>query len=214
MTLSGLQIATVVGIWILYGLLHSFTASLSLKQWVAGRWPGLMPFYRLLFNLSAGVTLIPPLLLIYLWRGPYLWQWSGLYWFIANGLGLLAVAGFVWSLRYYDGDEFLGLRQLREQERRVEDQECLYISPLHRFVRHPWYCLGLIIIWTRDMDEVFLVSALMMTGYFILGARLEERKLLIYHGERYANYQNRVPALFPLPWRFLAREEAAALMKE
>lgn len=214
MELSGLQIATIVSLWLLYGLFHSFTASLRLKQWVARQWPRRMPFYRLLFNLMAGITLIPPLLLIYLWHGPYLWQWSGPYWYVANGLALLAVAGFVWSLRFYDGDEFLGLRQIRDREQRVEDQERFYISPLHRFVRHPWYCLGLVIIWTRDMDSVFLISSLMMTGYFIVGSRLEEAKLLIYHGERYRIYRHRVPGLFPLPGRYLTREEALALMEE
>ncbi len=214
LSLSGVQVVIVVGTWILYGLFHSFTASLGLKQWVAKRWPQRMPFYRLLFNLLAGLTLIPPLFLIYLWHGPYLWQWSGASWFVANGLALLAVGGFAWSLRHYDGDEFLGLRQIREQEQRVEDQERFYISPLHRFVRHPWYFLGLVIIWTRDMDGVFLLSALMMTLYFFIGSRLEEAKLLIYHGERYQIYKDRVPGLFPLPWRFLSRDESVALMKE
>lgn len=214
MELDLFKIFAVCSAWMLYGLLHSFTASLGLKHRVAKRWPQHMPLYRLMFNLLAGITLVPPLLLIYLWREPYLWQWSGIGWFIANGLALLALAGFVWSLRYYDGSEFLGLRQWRERERRVEDQERFYISPLHRFVRHPWYFLGLVIIWTRDMDTVFLLSSLMMSGYFIIGSRLEEAKLLVYHGERYRTYRDRVPALFPLPWRYMKESEAEELMRE
>ncbi len=167
--------------------------------------------YRLLFNLLALLLLLPPLILIYLWQGPWLWQWSGPFAWLANGLALLAMAGFFWSLKYYDGAEFLGLRQWREQEKRVEDQEHLHISPLHRHVRHPWYALGLVLIWTRDMDAVLLISALLMTLYFVIGYRLEERKLVAYHGDRYRIYRQRVPGLIPLPWRYLTRKEAEQL---
>ncbi|WP_260294353.1 hypothetical protein [Sedimenticola hydrogenitrophicus] len=211
--LTAEQIVIVCSAWLLYGLVHSFTASLWLKQRVARRWPERMPLYRLGFNLLAAITLAPSLWLIYRWHGDFLWRWTGPGWWLSNGLALAAIGGFVWSLRYYDGAEFLGLRQWRERERRVEDQERFYISPLHRFVRHPWYFLALVMVWTRDMDGVFLLSSLMISGYFILGSRLEERKLLVYHGERYRRYRERVPALFPLPWRHLSTRQAEALMR-
>ncbi|WP_428623119.1 methyltransferase family protein [Sedimenticola sp.] len=211
MGLNSAQIVILCTIWLVYGLVHSITASLTLKRWVARRWPACMPLYRLAFNLLALVALIPPLLLIYRWQGDWLWRWTGAGWYVANGLALAAIGGFAWSLRYYDGAEFVGLRQWRERETQVEDQERFYISPLHRFVRHPWYFLGLVILWTRDMDKVFLVSSLMITGYFIIGSRLEERKLLIYHGEPYRRYRERVAALFPLPGRYLTKEQAKAL---
>lgn len=212
--LSAAQVVLICATWALYGVLHSFTASLWLKRRLAERWPGRMPLYRLLFNLLAVITLIPPLWMIYRWHGDWLWQWTGTGWWLANGLALAAIGGFAWSLRYYDGSEFIGLRQWRERERRVEDQERFYISPLHRFVRHPWYSLGLVILWTRDMDGVFLLSSLMITGYFILGSRLEERKLLVYHGARYRQYREQVPALVPLPWRYLTASQAKALMAD
>lgn len=212
--LDGWQVLLLCGGWLLYGGVHSLTASLWLKRRVARRWPQWMPFYRLLFNLFALFSLLPLLVLLYLWQGPYLWQWRGFSGVVADSLGLLAVVGFVWSLRYYDGSEFLGLRQWRSAERRVEDQEHLHISPLHRFVRHPWYFLGLVILWTRDMDGVMFLSSLMISGYFLLGSRFEERKLLVYHGERYRYYRTRVPGLIPRPWRFLRRREAERLMQD
>jgi hypothetical protein len=94
----------------------------------------------------------------------------------------------------------------------VEDQERFYISPLHRFVRHPWYSLGLVLVWTRDMNGPLLLSASAITLYFIVGSRLEERKLLVYHGEAYRRYRARVPGLIPLPWRYLNRQAARALV--
>jgi len=117
-------------------------------------------------------------------------------------------------MRAYDGGEFLGLRQLRAGTRTVEDQEAFRISPLHRYVRHPWYFLSLVIVWTRDMNAAMLLSAIVITAYFVVGSRLEERKLIAYHGERYRRYMEKVAGLVPLPWKVLSPEEARELLAE
>jgi protein-S-isoprenylcysteine O-methyltransferase Ste14 len=173
-----------------------------------------MPLYRLTYNAFATLLLIPPLWFTFTLRGPYLWQWSGIGWWLANGLALAAVLGVFWSLRHYDSGEFLGTRQWRRGERSVEDQEQFHVSDLHRFVRHPWYSLSLVMVWTRDMDLSFLVSAILITLYFVLGSLLEESKLVTYHGETYRRYRQRVPGLVPLPWRYLSEEEARQLERE
>jgi protein-S-isoprenylcysteine O-methyltransferase Ste14 len=201
-------------LWLAYFLLHSLFASLWLKARVAARWPGLMPFYRLAFNAQALVLLLPPLWLMWWLGAEPLWQCEGIWNILRFTLMGLAVAGFAWSLRYYDSREFLGLRQLHEQLHEIEDQERLHISPLHRYVRHPWYSLGLVLVWTQEMDLARLVSALMITGYLVFGSLLEERKLLVYHGERYHRYRQRVPGLIPLPHRYLTRQEAEKLLEE
>lgn len=197
--------------WLAYGALHSLLASHGCKAWVARRWPGLMPYYRLSFNLLALLLLLPLGWLLHRWRGEPLWQWHGLASWLAHGLAFGALLLFVWSLRYYDSREFLGLRQLAERRRDIGDGEALCLSPLHRFVRHPWYSLGLVLIWTQPMDWALLISALCISGYFILGSRLEERKLLVLHGAVYADYRRLVPALLPLPWRRLSPEQAREL---
>lgn len=202
----------VLAAWTVYFAVHSLLASLRVKTWVAVHQPRFMPFYRLTYNAVALLLLMLPLGLTLAWRGPLLWRWEGLWGWVADGLALAAMAGFVWTLRDYDGGEFLGLRQWRRGDPGVADQERFQISPLHRFVRHPWYTLGLVMVWTRDMDLLFLISSLMITLYLVVGARLEERKLLVYHGEVYGEYRRRVPALIPRPWRYLDRATAAALV--
>ncbi len=197
--------------WLAYFVLHSLLASLTVKRWVVRRRPQWMPAYRLFFNLMATLLVLPPLAMTFAFRGQPLWQWSGPWRWASAGLVLAAVLGVVWSLRHYDGAEFLGLRQWRGRVRSVEDQERMRISPLHRFVRHPWYFLGLVLVWSQDMDPAFLTSAIAISLYFVVGSRLEERKLMIYHGAAYREYRARVPGLFPLPWRYLTREQAEAL---
>jgi protein-S-isoprenylcysteine O-methyltransferase Ste14 len=206
-----LRLSLLVLAWLVYFGLHSLLASLPLKRWVARNHPDWTPGYRLFFNISATLLLVPPLAITYLERGPWLWEWTGIGWWIANGLAAAAAFGILWSLRWYDGSEFLGLRQWRSGVRAAEDQESFHLSPLHRYVRHPWYSLGLVLVWTRDMDPAFLTTAAMITLYFILGSRLEESKLLVYHGERYRSYRRQVPGLIPLPWRYLTRDQARDL---
>ena len=200
--------------WIGYFALHSALASLAVKRWVASAWPNLMPYYRLTFNILASLLILPILWLTYHDSAPMLWRWQGIAAWLANGLALAAILGFWFSLKSYDMQEFLGLRQLQLHVRKVEDQEHFHLSPFHRFVRHPLYFFGLVLIWTRDMSVTTLLSSVFITLYFIAGSWLEEKKLLVYHGDTYRRYMARVPGLIPLPWKFLTAEEAEALAKQ
>ena len=211
MQLGATQVLALVTAWSAYAALHSLLASLTCKRWAAQRWPALLPPYRLVFNLLAVILLVPPLWLTLAWSGPLLWAWSGPWAWLANGLGLAALAGFALSSRHYDMQSFSGLAQWRDRERRVEDLGGFRLSPLHRYVRHPWYALGLVILWTRDMDQARLISTLCITLYLWLGSLLEERKLRVFHGEAYARYQRRVNGLLPLPGKVLSVAEAREL---
>ncbi len=196
--------------WIAYVALHSWFASLGFKRWFAARWPRLFPSYRLIYNAVATLLALPIAWLVFAVPSPTLWTWQGAWAWLMQGLGLLALAGFVWSARFYDGLTFLGLR--RGHEGHIGSaEEPLVISPLHRFVRHPWYFLGLVLIWTRDMNLHWFITCVIATVYFIIGSRLEECKLELAYGERYARYRARVPGLFPLPWRYLDAAQARAL---
>ncbi len=214
MELSHSQIGLLISVWAGYGILHSTLASLSVKRWAARRWPASPRFYRLFFNLIALISLIPPFVVMHFSRGEALWKWSGIGFVVSNGLAALAIAGFLYSLRGYDTGEFLGTRQWRSRNTAVEDQEHFHISPFHRHVRHPWYFFALVILWTRSMDAALLVTAICLTLYFWWGSLLEERKLLVYHGNVYAEYRKRAPGLLPLPWRYLSRTEAEDLAKK
>ena len=208
------HIAIVASYWLFYFALHSLTASLGLKGWVAARYPQWMPYYRLGFNLLSTLLLLPVLWMSLRWQQPLLWQWQGVIGWLMHGATIAAIIGFWFSLRDYDSAELLGLRQIREGIRSVEDQERFHIGEFHRYVRHPWYFLALVLIWSRAMDPIMLTSAVMLSLYFIFGSRLEERKLIQYHGPIYRAYQRRVAGLMPLPWRILSRSQAAALLQQ
>lgn len=205
---------SLVSAWLAYFFIHSLMASLWLKHKIQGIWPKAMPVYRLVFNLLAVFLLLVPLGILFSARGNLILDWSGVWQWVSHGLALLALMGFVWSTRFYDSNEFLGIRQFKQKIESVEDQETFQLSPMHRYVRHPWYFLGLILIWTRDMDIYFLVSACLMTLYFIAGSWMEERKLCAYHGLVYQRYRQKVAGLIPLPWKMLSRVEAEKLVNQ
>ncbi|HFD12248.1 MAG TPA: hypothetical protein ENJ32_07245 [Crenotrichaceae bacterium] len=201
--MSLVSILILVLAWLAFFCLHSLFASLTFKRFIAKHWPAIMPAYRLLFN-GISILLLPiPLVIQHHYAGALLWQWSGFSAIIANSLAIVAVLAILWTLKYYDSSDFSGLKQFRQGIHEVEDMEQFTLSPIHRYVRHPWYFLILIILWTRSMDEATLISTVLITAYFILGSRLEENKLMVYHGDVYRNYRNQVPGLFPLPWKYL-----------
>ncbi len=206
------QLTLLAGSWILYGVTHSLLASERVKAWTRKTFPQAFRAYRLTYNLLAVILLLVPLWLMYRYPGDPLWHWPGGMNLVMNAAALAALIGFVLSLRVYDNAEFLGLRQLTCRTQQTGGIPPMSLSTAHRFIRHPWYFYGLVILWAREMNAALLISAVIITLYIVIGSRLEERKLVACYGDAYRAYQRQVPALIPLPWRFLTREQAEALL--
>jgi protein-S-isoprenylcysteine O-methyltransferase Ste14 len=205
------NVVILVSLWSIYFAIHSVLASLTVKRRLQRTRPSLMPYYRIGFNVLATLLLILPVGFMFARHGPVLWQWQGYAKWLADGLATTAILAFFWTLRFYDMKEFTGFKQTREKSVPVQDQETLKISPIHRYVRHPWYFLGLIIIWSRGMDTMYLTSAITVTLYLFLGSKLEEKKLMAYHGAIYRHYCEEVPGIIPRPWRYLSKAQAIQL---
>jgi protein-S-isoprenylcysteine O-methyltransferase Ste14 len=200
------QLPLAIG-WVLYAALHSLLADLRVKAAVSTHFPGFTPWYRLTYNGIALLTALPLMWLMRTTPGADLWAWHGAWAWLANGLAVAALFGAMQSSKAYAMNDFLGLGVLGGDK--TIERDVFRLSTAHRFVRHPWYSFGLVIVWTRDMNAAMLVSALAITIYFVAGSWLEERKLIAIHGDTYRRYRERVPGLLPLPWKWLGRDEAA-----
>jgi methanethiol S-methyltransferase len=191
--------------WGVYGALHSLLASLSAKALAESRLgPGVRRFYRLFFNLVVSITLLPVLALVVLMpdreisRIPLPWLALTL---LIEGLAGL---GVLYGVLQTGALQFLGLSQLTAPQEAGGPPK-LVVSGLYRFVRHPLYLFGLVILWLLPlMTWNILAFNLGATIYILVGIQFEERKLLKEFGQAYADYQRDVPML--LPWTKIHRK--------
>lgn len=203
--------ALLILAWTAFFILHSLLAGHTAKAWVKNHWPRLYRQYRLTYNVVALITIVPAMVYAWVYPSPLLWQWQGT-WDIAYWLLMIFCAWVtIVSSRQYDMKAFLGLSSQAPGAIHTGD-EPFALSDAHRYVRHPWYSAGLLIIWIQDMHVNWLISCVLMSVYFWFGSRLEESKLLDYYGEPYRRYRQKVPGLIPRPWRMISKQEAKALM--
>jgi methanethiol S-methyltransferase len=188
----------------LYGLLHSWLASLRVKSFTrralgspADR------VYRLAYNVFAIVSLLPLLALPVLlpdhtlYTFPTPWTIAAL---LGQGAALLALLLGVLQTGLLS---FAGISQLFGMDGNSDAQ--LVTSGLYRYVRHPLYTAGLLFIWlTPVMSYNLFALYLGLSTYLFIGAYFEERKLLREFGESYQEYRRRTPMFIPfLPRRRL-----------
>ena len=195
-----MKLGLLVVLWILWCFLHSFLISDGVSAFLQKLRPRLTRYYRLLYNVVALATLAPVLIYSSSVKGPALFSWTG--WLrIPQGLLLAsALILFAAGARRYDAQSFLGLRQIRgAADCAGLTNDCgLDTSGILAWVRHPWYSGGMLIVWSRPLNAAAIWTNLVLTGYFIVGAFLEERKLEKRFAREYADYRRQVPMFFPL----------------
>jgi protein-S-isoprenylcysteine O-methyltransferase Ste14 len=189
-------------IWGAWCCLHSFMITDAVIRFVEKRFEKAGRYYRLFYNVTAFVTLIPVLAYTLSVKGETLFRWEGPIRIVQVLLACSAIVLFISGARRYDLPSFMGIRQIRENETcRVLKEDCsLDRSGILGVVRHPWYAGGILIIWARNLDMPGILMNMVLTGYFLVGAILEEKKLLAEFGEEYRGYQRDVSMLFPFKW--------------
>lgn len=190
--------------WAAWGGLHSLLISPSWMRMVSARFPRLCPWYRLGYNGLAVLTILPLLYFKEILAGETLLAWGGVLAPLRFVL-LGAAAWLFWAgAREYDLRVVGGLAQLRSGCSYAGSPyaEELRTSGILGQVRHPWYGGALLLLWTRTgrFDAAELVTSLVLTAYVLVGACLEERKLVHVHGQVYRDYQRATPMFFPRLW--------------
>jgi protein-S-isoprenylcysteine O-methyltransferase Ste14 len=195
-----LAVAVDVGLLLLFGLSHSLTARQRWKELLARLVPPALE--RSVYTLISALALA---LVFWQWRPipEPLWtlEWPparAAAWTLFAAGWILAIASSL-SLGHF---ELFGLRQALAWSRGEEPVEPpLRARRFYWLVRHPVYLGFLLGTWaTPEMTLGHLLFAAVMSGYLLVGMRLEERDLL-RRFPGYAAYQARVPALLPWPRR-------------
>ena len=192
----------LISLWGAWCFLHSFMITPTVTGFVQKRFEKAYRYYRIFYNFIALATLTPVLVYSFSIKGLPIFRWEGPFRIVQVLLLFSALLLFIGGSRRYDLNQFLGIRQVRENSAcSVLTDDCrLDTGGILAMVRHPWYAGGILIVWTRNLDMASILTSLVITGYFLIGAFLEERKLLAEFGEEYIDYQRRVSMLFPFKW--------------
>lgn len=186
---------------LIYAAVHSWLASLRVKAWARQHFgPQARRGYRLFYNVFALLSGGPILALLYLLPDQQLYQMPRP-WVFVTSLGQLAgISIIVVGILQTDPWHFIGLRQLTAAEN--APPAVMQTDGLYNWVRHPLYTGGLLLIWLMPaMTLNLLTFFIVLTIYLVVGARLEEKRLIHEFGKPYEAYQQRVPMLLPVPRR-------------
>jgi protein-S-isoprenylcysteine O-methyltransferase Ste14 len=180
---------------LLYGFIHSLAAATGFKhQFYRILGDGAKKYYRLLYSIFAFITLLPVLILPLLIPDRTLYTISAPLVYFTTFLQILSVLLLTYSVLQTGALQFIGLSQLLG--RHHEDR--LNTGGLYRYMRHPLYAFSLLFIWlTPTLTRNFALLYAAFTVYFILGAVVEERKLLKTFGTAYQEYRSRTAFLIP-----------------
>ena len=181
---------------LVFFLQHSGMIRRPFRAWLTRFAP--VPTHGALYTVASGAALV---LLSVCWQPSRisLFSLDGAARELLRSLGLCSLMGFVWAFAVLRNFDAFGVRAFLSPLRR--DERCswpLTIRGPYRWVRHPLYFFGLVLIWAcpaLSLDR--LLFNVLFTIWIVASAKLEERDLVTEFGEAYRAYQRAVPMLLP-----------------
>jgi methanethiol S-methyltransferase len=177
----------------LFAVVHSVLAIPSLKKRLAGLNSNLCRFYRLYYNIVS-VVLFGWVMAAFrnsaiLYIVPGVWSLV-LYFMQMVFLIILAVC-----VRQTGVAEFIGVSGMSPD--RLSTTK-LVTNGWYRVVRHPLYLFSILFLLCNPVISArWLLLTLISVAYFLVGALLEESRLLQEFGSEYQAYQRTVPFIIP-----------------
>jgi methanethiol S-methyltransferase len=159
----------------------------------------ILPLYHgALYTLVSGLTLTG---LIIFWQGSAitLYELQGPSRWFVRGFSFITFAGCFWTIFSLRAFDTFGLAPIRAElcGKRPPSQEFVPHGP-YLWVRHPLYLLVILMLWScPDLTADRLLFNILWTVWIFVGATLEEVDLLGDFGEKYRNYQSKVPMWIP-----------------
>ena len=181
-------------LWICYFAMHSAMLAPKVKAHILSLTGLPESRYRLFYNIVAIAGVIPPAIYYYNLPKESLMSEPNIF---LEYMGLLLMAAAVYlafkCFQGYSLGEFIGL----ETPGKAKE---LNTEGLNELVRHPLYFSALVFLFgglLRAPSYPYLVTMFWMVLYIVIGAHLEEARLVERFGKRYRNYQDKVPMLIP-----------------
>ena len=190
--------------WVAWCFLHSILISRSVTKYIQSHLPGLTNWYRIIYNCFSLLTLALPIYFMTSFVSPVVFRWVGIMQLFRILLILMAIFLFREGAKKYDFGYFLGIQQILtgKSSTLLGDEELFQPNGIFGIIRHPWYSGALLLIWSfwSEYTVTTIIVSTILSGYFVIGTVLEERKILTEYGTQYSNYQQNVSMLFPWKW--------------
>lgn len=183
----------------IYGVIHSVLAAHRTKElfknWLGER--NYQRFYRLFFSIQAIVLFVPVLLLVVILPDQIIYRIPSPWIFLTITLQILAAVGIVHTIMLTGMLRFTGVLQALDPSQ-AQKPVALVNRSLYRWVRHPIYTCMFLLVWLVPvMSWNILALNIGISFYNVLGAKLEERKLVQEFGNDYEEYRQRTPFIIP-----------------
>ncbi len=161
-------------------------------QWMQGKYK----YYRLLYSLLATVNLTYIVWYHISLKSEMLWLPPLLQKITAGLLIIVSTFCMLVCMKKYFAD-LSGIDALTGKTSLPHLEQ----TGLHAWVRHPLYTATLLFVWSIFLWQPSiknLISCVCITAYTRIGIYFEEKKLLRFFGEEYAQYKKRVAMLLPI----------------
>lgn len=177
----------------LFALVHSILAIPSLKnRYVEGN-RHLRRCYRCYYNMIS-LALFGWTMAAYS-NSDVLYVVPGVWSLVLYGLQMVFLMVLFACVRQTGVAEFLGVADMASAGRKPPT---LVTNGWYRVVRHPLYLFSLLFLLCNPVITTrWLLLTLLSGAYFLIGAVLEEKRLLREFGGEYRGYQRAVPFILP-----------------
>jgi protein-S-isoprenylcysteine O-methyltransferase Ste14 len=152
-------------------------------------------YYRLIYSVISFPLLIPAYLVWTTYSGssPLIYKIPDDLYPLVILVRLSALGLFGYAVLQKDVLEFIGIKREKNKE--------LITRGSYAIVRHPLYLAGMLVLITNmKMTQIDLLAVLLISGYCVIGAFIEEKRLLSVYGEEHRKYKEQVSMFIPLKW--------------
>ena len=179
---------------LIFGLQHSGISALRVKNRIVDRWG--KEGYASLFNITSIVGIIIPFIAMNYWdwfyfiNEPILIQPM----LFASGVILIIIGVTVAMM----ASRVISVSTVADM--RTDRQAELVTGGIYSRTRHPLYLatilllLGLAALYPFDRVIVFSIA---LSVYVLIGAYLEEKKLVLHYGQKYLDYRKQAGFMLP-----------------
>lgn len=188
-------------LWAGWCFLHSLLISSDFTARMKGILGRRYGYYRLAYTIFSLISLLPVLYFQLQLQEKIIFAWPWPWYLMKYAMYAAALFLFYGGFRVYDLQYMLGIKQIHAMRHGRENEPMAFTTEgILGYVRHPWYSSAILLIWAFGVvTDVSLVSKTVLTAYIIIGALLEEQKLIAGIGKPYLEYRKKVPML--VPWK-------------